>query len=217
MNLLEISQLLSTLLADSSTNFYTQAERLQAVNSACNYMNSELRILKNTIEITVTPLNQGRLPIPTDFVSLNKGVQWRDSSGLVTNLEGAVPIQLQSGTSSTWDTDVGTPARYVMDGGNIYITPATSTTGVVILSYLSMPNKLLKDSDLPFYGDPRIQSYHDMIAFYAAWQLTLKDRDFEAAQQFMSFFQARMIDLKENLRHYGGPIQPVWSDTYSTQ
>lgn len=212
MNLKEISDLLSTLLADSSTNFYTQNERLQAINSACNYLNSELRILKQTVEITMTPNNMGRVPIPVDFVSLTGPLQWRAVNGTVTPLDFAVPQQL---LGSSWDSETGTPAKYVMEGGNIYLTPAPTEAGSVVFSYVAMPNKLLKDTDMPFYGDPRVQAYHELLAYYAAWQLTFKDRDFEAAQQFMSFFQSRMIDLKENLRHTGTLIQPVWNDVYA--
>lgn len=212
MNLKEISDLLSTLLADSSINFYTQNERLQAINSACTFLNSELRILKQTVEVTLSTTNMGRVPIPSDFVSLTGPLQWKDLNGTLTTLQFAVPNQL---LSNSWNTETGTPSRYVMEGGNIFVTPVPTQAGTIVLSYVAMPNKLLQDGDIPFYGDPRTQAYHEIIAYYAAWQLTLKDRDFEAAQQFMQYFQARMIDLKENMRHTGGLIQPVWNDVYA--
>lgn len=214
-NTMSLNQLLSTLLADSSTNFYTKEERLQALNSACSYINSELRVLKQVVEITVTPLDGGRVPIPMDFVSINYGTQWKNQKGSTTPLRQTSPQRLQAGLGSTWDTDVGEPSQYVMEGSNIYLTPQPKEAGTVVLSYIAAPNKLIEDVDIPFYGDPRVQSYHDMIAFYAAWQLCLKDRDFEAAQQFMQYFQARMIDLKENLRHTGDVVQPVWTDNYA--
>lgn len=215
MNTLQLKQLLSTLLADSSSNFFTDDERIQALNLACSYVNGEVRILRDVAEITVTPLDS-KVPIPADFVSLGKGITWKDTNGQLTQLERRVPIQLQAG-SSTWETDTGTPAFYVLEGGNIYLTPTPNTTGTLLLSYVAMPNTIVADTDVPFYGDPRVQSYHDMLAFYAAWMLTLKDRDFEASDKFMQYFQSRMIDLKENLKQTGDvSIQPVWSDTYST-
>lgn len=214
MNLLELNSQLSSLLADSSNNFYTKAERLQALNNACSYLNSEIRILRTVAYVTVTPLDES-IPLPSDFVSLGKGLQWNDGIN-ITNLERKVPIQLQT-TTANWDDQTGIPANYVLEGGQIYLNPKPTKTGTVIISYIAMPNKLIEDTDIPFYGDPRIQAYHDMLAFYAAWQLTLKDRDFEAAQMFMQWFQARKVDLVENLRHTGDvSVQPVWSDTYST-
>lgn len=217
MNLNEISQLVSTLLADSSNNFYTSAERLQAINSACSYINSEERILRNTVNIPITVLDNGRIPLPVDFISLAKGVAWEDSRGQRTSLSVMFPIQLQATNNTTWDTDSGTPQYYVMEGSHIFLSPAPTESGHVILSYVAAPNKLLNPGDVPFYGDVRAQAYHDLIAFYAAWQLTLKDRDFEAAQQFMGYFQARRVDLRENMRHTGDiAMQPVWADTYST-
>lgn len=214
MNLLELNNQLSSLLADSSTNFFTQSERLQALNNACNYLNSEVRILRTVAYITVTPLDES-IPLPDNFVSLGKGIQWSDGK-LTTSLERKVPIQLQS-TNSDWETQIGTPTYYVLEGSQIYLNPKPAQPGTLILSYLATPNKLIDDDDVPFYGDPRIQAYHDIIAFYAAWQLTLKDRDFEAAQMFMQWFQTRKVDLVENLRHTGDvSVQPVWSDTYST-
>lgn len=212
MNYVELNTMLSSLLADTSTNYFTDVERKMALNNACSYINGEIRICQHTVDIAVTDLDN-KLPIPQDFVSLGQGVTWIDVDGNRTALEHAVPAQLQP----SWDADTASnPQRYVMEGSNIYLFPKPNRTGIVRLSYLAMPNKLINDTDLPFYGDPRVQSHHDMIAFYAAWLLCLKDRDFEAAQQFMGYFQTRMIDLKENLRHFGGPIQPVWSDTYST-
>lgn len=210
MRLVEINQLLSTLLADSSNNFFTQTERLQAINGACTFINGELRILQSVAEIPVSPTDR-KIPLPADFVSLGRGVDWVEGN-LTIRLDHAVPMQLGSGWASEAS---GSPSRYVMEGGNIYLYPKPSKPGVVQLSYIVMPNPLLEDDDVPFYGDPRTQAYHEMIAYYAAWQLTMKDRDFEAAQQFMAYFQARMIDLKENMRHAGGPLQPVWSDTYA--
>lgn len=212
----ELNALLSTLLADSSTNFYTDTERLQALNSACSYINSELRILRNVVTITVTPLDNGKVPLPSDFVSLSGTLSWEELNGNRTKLSHKNPKQLEQGLATDWDTSIGLPTNYVLEGGNIYLTPVPTVVGKIVMPYLAMPNKLLTDNDLPFYGDVRVQAYHDIISFYAAWQLCLKDRDFEAAQQFMQYFQARMIDLKENLRHTGGLVQPVWSDTYST-
>lgn len=212
MNLQEISQLVSTLVADSSNNFFTESERLQAINGACSYINSELKILVQTVPITMTITNGGRIPLPVDFVALTGPVQWKDASNNLTTLQFSVPQQI---TNTSWDSEVGTPSKYVMEGGAIHITPAPQDYGTVILSYLAMPNKLLNPADIPFYGDVRVQAYHDMIAYYAAWQLSLKDRDFEAAKEFMGYFQSRFVDLKENLRRVGTQIQPVWSDTYS--
>lgn len=216
MNTKELNNLLSTLLADSSNNFYTQTERLQALNSACNHVNSELRILMNVAEVVVSPLD-ARIPLPADFISLGKGVQWRDSRGQVTNLSSTGPAQLQFSNSTTWQTEKGTPTKYVMEGGNIFLTPQPSTSGTVVLSYLSRPNVLVNDTDTPFYGDPRTQPYHEMLAFYAAWLLVLKDRDFEAADRFQSFFSSRMVDLRENMRQTGDAVVvPIWSNPYST-
>lgn len=214
MNTLELNALLSTLLADSSNNFYSQSERLQALNSACSYLNSELRILRQVIPITVTPLDNGNVPIPVDFVSLAYGTQWDNLKGAKTQLRQTTPQRLQFGLGTNWESEVGEPVNYVLEGSNIYLNPSPNSTGILYLSYITMPNKLLEDHDIPFFGDSRIQAYHDIIAFYAAWQLCLKDRDFEAAQMFMQYFQTRLIDLKENLRHTGDIVQPVWSDTY---
>lgn len=216
MQLNELNSMLSTLLADSSTNFFTQAERLQALNAACSYVNGELRLLRDVASITVTPLDEGRIALPVDFVSMGQGVLWEEQSGQRTALSRKTALQLET-SNAGWQLDVGTPQSYVMEGGQIYLTPTPTQAGIVHISYVPMPNKLLEDTDIPFYGDVRTQSHHDMLAFYAAWMLTLKDRDFEAAQQFMSYFQSRFIDLKENLRHTGQiGEQPVWSDTYST-
>lgn len=214
MNKAELNSMLSTLLADSSTNFFTESERVQALNTACSYINGELRLLRNVASITVTPTDQGRIPLPEDFIALGQGVVWEDLSGQRTALTRRNTLQLQT-TNVNWDTETGTPTFYVMEGGNIYLSPAPTQVGVVHLSYIPMPNKLVADTDVPFYGDLRTQSHHDMIAFYAAWLLTMKDRDFEAAQQFMRYFQSRMVDLKEILRRTGDVgVQPVWSDVY---
>lgn len=216
MMLQELNHMLSTLLADSSTNFFTQSERLQALNTACSYVNGELRLLRDVASITVTPLDAGRITLPVDFVSMGQGVTWEDQSGQRTALSRKTALQLEAGNAG-WQSETGSPQSYVMEGGQLYLTPAPSQAGVVHISYVPMPNKLLNDTDVPFYGDVRAQSHHDLLVFYAAWLLVLKDRDFEAAQQFMGYFQSRFVDLKENLRHTGQiGEQPVWSDTYST-
>jgi len=214
VNFQELNNLLSTLLADSSSNFYTGTERAQALNQACAYMNGELRILQTTKLIAHTPL-ESVVAMPEDFVAMSRDVNWIPQTGPTTNLQYKPLMQLRE-SNALWQGDLGDPTTYTLDGGRILLYPKPRTAGTVQLSYIAMPNRLLDDDDLPFYGDPRIQSYHEMIAFYAAWLLCMKDRDFEASDKFMQYFQVRMIDLKENLRHVGGITQqPVWSDTYA--
>lgn len=216
MNYGELNSLLSTLLADSSNNFYTAAERKQAINQACSQMNSELHICVNVVNITVTPIDD-TVGLPVDFVCLSRSVDWIEvGSTLVTALRNTSISRIRS-ESADWANQRGTPEQYLIEGGRLLLTPFPNKTGILQLSYVAMPNLLDSDSDVPFYGDPRIQAYHHAIAYRAAWQLALKDRDFEAAQQFMGFFSTVMIDLKENLRQTGEvTVQPVWGDAYST-
>jgi len=214
VNFSELNNLLSTLLADSSNNFYSPTERTQALNQACAYMNGELRILQTTALVTYTP-SDSAVALPENFVSMSRDVNWIPQTGQPTNLQYLPLMQLRE-RNANWQNDEGDPTNYVLDGSRVILYPQPRQAGTVQLSYIAMPNRMLDDDDLPFYGDPRVQSYHEMIAFYAAWLLCMKDRDFEASDKFMQYFQVRMIDLKENLRHVGGITQqPVWSDTYA--
>lgn len=214
MNYAGVNMILSTLLADSSNNFFTELERQVAINTACSHMNSELRILMTTVTIAVSPENP-MIPLPEDFVSFGKGVNWIQGNTVV-ELEAGTPSRLRT-QGDNWENTTGVPSTYVLDGPFMVLYPTPTTEGAVRLSYLAMPNIVSQDTDELFYGDPRVQAYHDVIAYRAAWQLALKDRDFEAAQQFWTYFQMRMVDLRENLRQTGDVItQPVWSDTYSS-
>lgn len=211
----ELNQMLSTLLADSSTNFYTVDERLQALNNACKYLNSELKLTSNVHNITITELD-GKVPLPADYIAPLNGGDWIDDRNVATELDWK-PIRQQRMVTPDWENERGAPETLVSEGSNLYLYPQPNTPGTLRLSYLARPNVMTVDVDVPFYGDPRLEPYHDAIVFYAAWMLTLKDRDFEASQMFMQYFQARMIDLKENLRHTGMVTTPtVWADTYST-
>jgi hypothetical protein len=213
MNYGELNELLSTLLADSSNNFYTEAERRVAINQACRHMNTELRILLNVADITVTSLDES-VPLPEDFVSLGRGLDWVTPSGQVTSL-GFTGVSRLRQRDAGWEASQGIPELYVMEGGRLILYPKPKETGTVRMSYVSMPNVLELYTDPPFYGDPRVQAYHELISYRAAWQLAMKDRDFEAAQQFMAYFQARMVDLRENLRQTGDvDSSPMWGDTY---
>jgi hypothetical protein len=215
MNTGELNQMLSTLLADSSLNFYTADERLLALNNACKYLNSELRIVNNVATIGITPL-EGKVRLPADYITPLNGCDWITERGVAAALD-SIPIRQHRASVPDWENEQGEPTALVHEGSNVYLYPSPRSAGNLKLSYLARPNLLTVDDDVPFYGDQRVEPYHDAVAFYAAWMLALKDRDFEASQQFMAYFQSRMIDLKESLRYTSAVgIQPVWSDTYSS-
>lgn len=92
----------------------------------------------------------------------------------------------------------------------IYLTSQPSKTGTFRLSYVPRPNELEELDDAAFYGDPRVGGYADLFAYRAAWDLLMKDRDFEMADRIQRMYQQRMVDFNESLRRMPDTIQTTW-------
>lgn len=71
----ELQTMISSLLADSSTNFWSSTEREQAINRACQYINRESMFLRDVARIPVLPTDE-YVPIPGDFSGWAGGIDW---------------------------------------------------------------------------------------------------------------------------------------------
>lgn len=174
-------------------------------------INNDAQLLRTTQDIPVTPID-GKVNYPADFAAYGKGLDWVDKNG-VTPLEHMSVLQVR-GRDSNWETSSGSPTHYITDGGHLYLYPWPQSEGTLRFNYVPLPNALSLDTDVPFYGDPRAIAYHDVICWYAAWYLCMKDRDFAAADRFLRAYRERQIDLKENLRRVGDPLIPFYGDDY---
>ena len=207
----EIQSMLSSLLADTSTNFYTASEREQAVNRSCQYINAEAMFLRDVKRIPVLPTDE-YVPLPGDFSGFATGVDWTEA-GVRTALS-YLPVYRLRSNNVDWDTQVGTPQYITQEGGMLYLSPWPTRAGVVTLPYVPLPNYLNKIDEPAMFADPRFNSFGELIAYRSAWDLLMKDRDFDAADRFMRTFKERFIDFKESLRRGPESVQPFYNNVY---
>lgn len=137
--------------------------------------------------------------LPEDFSAFANGADWIDANGQVTSLEYR-PLALLRRRNANWESERGIPTVFTVEGPVILLYPWPSTTGTFRLSYVPLPNELSDHTEPAFYGDPRFNGYHDLLVYRAAWDLLMKDRDFEMADRIQRMYQSRYVDFMESLR-----------------
>lgn len=92
----------------------------------------------------------------------------------------------------------------------IYLSPKANRPGTFRLNYIPVPNVLTDEIEPPFYGDPRFNGYSDLIVYRAAWELLMKDRDFDMADRIQRRYKERMVDFQESLRRLPEKLNSTW-------
>ena len=151
--------------------------------------------------------------LPKDFCAWGNGADWVDQKGNITALE-YIPLSKLRRHTPDWENDKGTPTGFTVEGPSIYLYPAPNKPGTFRLSYVPLPNELSVDLEQPFYGDPRFNGYGDLIVYRAAWDLLMKDRDFEMADRIQRMYQSRYVDFMESLRKTPDKINTTWDVGY---
>lgn len=156
----------------------------------------------------VTPADEHVL-LPEDFCAFATGADWVDARGNVTALDYRPLAQLRR-RNANWGSEAGIPTAFTVEGPVILLTPRPSQTGTFQLSYVPLPNELSDDVEPPFYGDPRMNGYSDLIVYRAAWDLLMKDRDYDAADRIQRVYRERLVDFKESLRRTPDRLNSTW-------
>lgn len=156
----------------------------------------------------VTPTTDHVL-LPEDFSAFASGADWIDARGNVTALEYR-PLRKARRKSGAWESEAGIPEAFTVEGAVILLLPKPNQTGTFRLSYTPLPNELSEDIEPPFYGDPRFNGYSNLIVYRAAWDLLMKDRDYDAADRIQRMYRERMVDFRESLRKTPDQINATW-------
>lgn len=212
MNYGEINTMVSMFLGEQSTTFFTAADRLLAINQACKTIAGAADFLRHTVTFT-TKDGVGSYLLPSSFRQMGDGIDILTGNDTSVGLEYKSIGELRR-TNPNWEYQTGMPKYYTLENSNIYLNPAPDGEYTIRLNYQPSPNKLTKDTDLPFYGALRAEPYHDAIAYYATYLLAFKDKDYELANAMLNQYTTRLVDFKEELRNIGGPIYAFVDDLY---
>lgn len=113
-----------------------------------------------------------------------------------------------------WESQTGTPQYLTMEGSSLYLSPWPVKAGVLVLPYIPLPNYLNASQEPAMFADPRFNSYGELVAYRAVWDLLMKDRDFEAGDRIQKVFASRFVDFRESLRTGPESVQPYYNDVY---
>lgn len=212
MNYGEINELVSVLLGEDSSTFFTDRERMLVINQACRTIANNMDFLRNTTEISIEA-NKGYYILPRDFYGWGDGVDFYDgtSSSRLTYKS----VQALRQEFPNWQDDTaGTPLYYSGENNYLYLYPAPGSAYTIRLNYQVAPNELVDNCDLPFYGNLISRPFHDLIAYQAAWFLLMKDHEYDSADRIQVIMNRRQIDFMEALRETGDAVHPIATQAY---
>lgn len=171
----DLKELLSTLLDDDTTNFYTDSDRSRALNSAYFELYSEAVDVSggngpsiSTSSLTVTS-GTATVTLPSDFLHLvdvyyqesstSKPLRWKK-----INPRKQAEYSILNGTSKQL-------CYYLLGQSSMRVVPAPGWTGTIECFYIPEPTAFANDSDEPAFP---ITS-RELIAYEAFHRLKEKE------------------------------------------
>jgi len=155
-------------------------------------------IVKST-SITLT-VGATHYAVPTDLMQIQR-VTFKNE-----NLPETSKVQLDGRFSgSSWLNESGYPSQYYQDatlGEYISIYPwpgSASSTGTLKVDYWAQANALSSDSDTPYDGENRMQSYSDILIWYVVYWIHMRDGLFEKAKDALQMYETRMQSMFDKL------------------
>jgi len=185
--------------ANASRQRYTDAQLNSIINQTQrDVVNFTWIIRKNTSIELVSGTTYYTLP--TDIIHIDR-VTWRRRN---------VPEQTLQSLDSTaqfgdWQIAGGPPQSYFQDptqSTKIGIQPwpnSSSSTGTVVVNYVSQATDLSSDSDVPFNAETRYYPWHDLLIYEPAYKIMLIEGEYQRAAEYRSYFETRLKSMMDNL------------------
>jgi hypothetical protein len=183
---------------------YSNATLNQLINDAQNVVvNATWLSLKTTSYV----LSRGTTyySLPADYLAAQQ-VDFSNASGNI-NLEEQ-SLKALANYNINWRTQGGKPAYYYVDASSsssnlivsfIPIPNSTTSTGTVTMQYFSSISSMTDDSDLPFDGKKNLETYDDVIVFYATIRIKGIERKFDDANFYTTLYTAMLSDMRSRL------------------
>lgn len=193
MTLGELKEMLSTELAESSTEFFSEKERLWALNLALGEVVRYLGAPTKTYEVALSDDKALEIALPSDFQKLIS-IQHKDTEGnLVASYQSLAELYWRGGGYYYELKSSTSPPKLRLKGDR----------GTAIIEYLprvSLPSDDNEEilPELKHLEAPLAQA----IACFAAYKLLQKDANPMFQQQYMNYI-ALMKELRSSL---GKPV-----------
>lgn len=138
--------------------------------------------------------------IPTDVMAIER----------VTFQNKNVPEQTLTSLDSianyaAWEQSGGPPTAYFQDPSRsssigVYPFPNTaSSTGTLRVMYAAQVQDLVSGLDVPFNAEARFYPYHDILIYYAVYNLLYIDGEIARAQEFKAIYEVRLKAMIDSI------------------
>ena len=196
----------STRFTDAQIDSFSNEGQRDVVNATW--------VIKKSTSITLVS-GTTFYSLPTDLIAIGR-VTWRNR-----NIYEATLTKLDSDfNNSAWLDTGGPPQKYYQDPTQsdkigIYPFPnSASSTGTIKINYFSQGTNMSADSDVPFNGENRYISYHDLIIFYDCYRVHLLEGEIDKATLYRQEYEARVLLMRDRVGSLPGYI-PGLSGTRS--
>ncbi len=187
-------------IKDTFTNRYryTDQQLTNLINEAQRDVINNTWVLSKSYSFT-TLANTTYYAIPTDLLAIQRVT----SSNL--NIPEVTLIKLDGDNgNSAWETFSGSALQYYFQDYaqpneiGVYPFPldGNSTTTVKII-YSAQGTDLVSDSDTPFNGVPRYESYDDLLIFYPAYRVFLIEGEQDKATIYRQEYESRLTVMEQ--------------------
>lgn len=166
-----------------------------------SYLNEGQRIAvvdaKPIIELTSFALSGGTTyyPLPTDFLQVRRVT--RD----FLDMKEETPESLANKAGLAWEIAQALPTNFYINFSyrgmiGMYPAPGASNTGTIRVDYYAQATELVNGADLPFDSIPELTPYHYLLAYYAAYRMTLIDGRSDLAAMYGAEFNAGIARMQ---------------------
>lgn len=136
--------------------------------------------------------------LPTDIIAIQRVTR-------VKKVLKETTLEQRDAETTGWESSGGPPSAYFQDPSEpdmigLYPWPNSSaSTGTVKVHYFAQANTLSVDSDEPFNGEDRYQTYADLLILYAAHKIFLIQGQFDKSNQYKQEYETRIIVMRERV------------------
>lgn len=143
--------------------------------------------------------------LPSDYLAAQQ-VDFANVSGVI-NLEEQ-SLKALANYNISWRTQGGKPAYYYVDASSsttnlivsfIPIPNSATSTGTVTMQYFSSISSMTADTDVPFNNKSNLETYDDIIVFYATIRIKGIERKFDDANFYTTLYTAMLSDMRSRL------------------
>jgi len=191
-SLFEARSALSDRLGETSTNFWSNADRTRYLNEAQRFVAAVTRGVPSEVTGSVNASSPS-LTLPGKLVNAAAGMGYVDGGRALS----VIDVETANRISPNWRTLRGSPLWWILDvsGDAAYVSPAPNVNTTVYLSVSILPADLVADSDELFNGVDAMEKYQGTVLNFAAALALLKERYDSDAERFYQFGMQELSNL----------------------